>query len=141
MTDRDVLLANHEFIRDEEADDARISSSWGVRLARNYYDKLYKEFAIIDLSDLSRIGMRWRIESEVLCGKGQQMCGEKSCVSCERLAIYEVPFAYIEHEIDKLELVKVTLCKSCAKKLIKHSEKNNCLEEERQKSSRKKHKS
>ena len=125
MSDRDVLIANHEFIRDDESDEIRISSSWGVRLARNYYNKLYKEFAIIDLSDRKNIGMRWRIESEGICGKGQHMCGEKCCVSSEGLAIYEVPFAYAENAKEKLELVKVTLCKGCLKKLNKHVEINS----------------
>lgn len=41
--------------------------SWESRLARRYYDKLFKEFAIVDLSRASegKVGMRWRTEEEV----------------------------------------------------------------------------
>ena len=36
------------------------------------YDKLFKEFAIADLSRYKekKIGLRWRTEREVVCGKG-----------------------------------------------------------------------
>lgn len=47
-SERDILEANHEFIRsDDEPDDEE------KRLAKSYYDKLFKEFAMVEL-------VRWR---------------------------------------------------------------------------------
>jgi protein FRA10AC1 len=42
------------------------------RLAKKYYDKLFKEYCIADLSRYkeNRVAMRWRIEKEVQTGKG-----------------------------------------------------------------------
>ena len=37
------------FIR-EEAEDAEAEDRWAVRLAKRYYAKLYREYAIVDLS-------------------------------------------------------------------------------------------
>ena len=52
-TDLDVLLENHRFIWDEEEesqDDQDDCSSWGERLAKKYYERLYREYCICDLS-------------------------------------------------------------------------------------------
>ena len=37
-----ALQRNHQFIRDEDAD-VKNGDNWEVRLAKRYYDKLYKE--------------------------------------------------------------------------------------------------
>ena len=47
------------------------------------------------MADLSRykeqkVGMRWRVEKEVVVGKGQFSCGNKRCDSKSGLASYEV---------------------------------------------------
>jgi len=43
------------------------------QLAKKYYDKLFKEYCIADLSRYkeNKIAMRWRIEKEVQEGKGK----------------------------------------------------------------------
>jgi hypothetical protein len=37
------------FIRDDE-EDAAADDPWAVRLARRYYAKLYREYAVVDLT-------------------------------------------------------------------------------------------
>lgn len=68
-TDLDVLRENHKFLWDA-ADD---TNSWGSRLAKKYYDQLFKEYGICDLSRYreNKVAMRWRSEREVVDGKGQ----------------------------------------------------------------------
>jgi protein FRA10AC1 len=118
MTDREVLEAHHQFVRDDIDDEKNMHISWGVRLARKYYNQLYKEYAIVDLSRYKDIvGMRWRVESEVIRGKGQSMCAEKVCTATSGLCVYEVPFKYEEDGASKTELVKTVVCRRCAKKL------------------------
>ena len=51
--------------------------------------------------------MRWRIEKEVIDGKGQFVCGEKKCTIKEGLKSWEVNFAYMEHGERKNALVKL----------------------------------
>jgi hypothetical protein len=47
-TDISALQRNHRFVRTEEDD--RNLSTWEVRLAQRYYQKLFKEYCIVDLS-------------------------------------------------------------------------------------------
>lgn len=44
-TDLDVIRENHQFLWNEEDVD-----SWEKQLAKRYYDKLFKEYCIADLS-------------------------------------------------------------------------------------------
>lgn len=92
-SDQVELVTQHEFVRDDDADEKR-AYEWGVRMARKYYTKLFKEYAIVDLQlyKSGRVGMRWRIEREVITGKGQFVCGSKHCQSVTNLHSYEVPF-------------------------------------------------
>lgn len=62
--------------------------------------------------------MRWRIESEVLAGKGQLSCASLSCGRTEGLHSYEVPFKYVENGVRKMELVKVRTCVECSKMMF-----------------------
>ncbi|XP_041670866.1 protein FRA10AC1 isoform X2 [Cheilinus undulatus] len=74
-TDMDVLRENHRFLwRDEDEDDM----TWEKELAKKYYDKLFKEYCIADLSRYkeNKFGFRWRTENEVINGKG--VCPECS---------------------------------------------------------------
>ncbi|XP_061765576.1 protein FRA10AC1 isoform X2 [Nerophis ophidion] len=74
-TDSDVLRENHRFLwRDEDEEDM----TWEKKLAKKYYDKLFKEYCIADLSRYkeNKFGFRWRTESEVVSGKG--LCPECS---------------------------------------------------------------
>lgn len=51
--------------------------------------------------------MRWRIEKEVVIGKGQFICGNKICNSKDQLRSWELNFAYIEGQTKKNALVKL----------------------------------
>ncbi|RYH02471.1 hypothetical protein EON65_47870 [archaeon] len=124
-SDVEELKAHHQFVRDDEYDAKLLSESWQTRMARRYYDQLYKEYAIIDLSraELGQIGLRWRTKEEVVSGKGQSYCSNKRCDNAHDLGTYELPFKYVEHEEEKLELVKVRLCVSCSALLTTYHEK------------------
>lgn len=52
--------------------------------------------------------MRWRIEKEVLDGKGQFICGNKKCIEKDFLKTWEVNFGYIEKNEKKNALVKLS---------------------------------
>ncbi len=64
--------------------------------------------------------MRWRIEKEVLIGKGDTVCSEKTCGKKQELETFEVNFSYLEGEEKKNALVKVRVCKECGEKLNFH---------------------
>jgi len=125
-SDLSELQRVHQFVRDDQFDE-RNKGDWKIRMARRYYEKLYKEFAIVDLSRYkeNKFGLRWRKEDEVVSGKGQSICGGKKCTEADGLASYEMPFAYTENNESKCELVKVRLCKSCAKKISKADKSTN----------------
>ena len=53
--------------------------------------------------------MRWRTENEVIAGKGQFVCGNKTCDKDEDLKSWEVNFAYIEKEVKTNALVKLSM--------------------------------
>ena len=131
-TDYDVLRENHRFLwpsDDEEADVETQSerNDWGRRLAKKYYDSLFREFTICDLSRYKedRVAMRWRTEAEVVEGKGQLICGEKSCSSGTDLRTWEVNFKYEEEGTSKNALVKLRLCPRCSDLL---NYRNRCKE-------------
>ncbi|GAB5591327.1 hypothetical protein Unana1_06227 [Umbelopsis nana] len=116
-TEIELLQENHRFVRDldEEATDI----TWEQRIAKRYYDKLFKEYAICELKRYKegKIAMRWRTENEVVLGKGQFECGSTRCNNIENLKSWEVNFGYIENGEKKNELVKLRLCPSCSDKL------------------------
>ncbi len=55
------------------------------------------------------IAIRWRIQKEVVDGKGQFACGEKKCPNTDSdgLRTWEVNFAYMEERVKKNALVKL----------------------------------
>jgi protein FRA10AC1 len=118
--DIEVFRSSHQFVRDDEEDAEKLSIDWKYRMARRYYNKLYKEYAIVDLNLYleNKIGMRWRTETEVINGKGQFSCASKYCFNDLNLHSYEVPFKYKENSIIKHELVKTRVCIDCAYKLF-----------------------
>lgn len=120
-TDQDVIKDNHKFLWDTEVE----PESWEERLAKKYYDKLFKEYCICDLSRYkeNKVAMRWRIEKEVVTGKGQFICGNKVCLEKEGLRSWEVNFAYVEKGESKNALVKLRLCEECSSKLNYYSKK------------------
>ncbi|KAK3423037.1 hypothetical protein EUGRSUZ_G03378 [Eucalyptus grandis] len=115
-TDQDTLREGYRFIRTEEDD---MDSSWEQRLVKRYYDKLFKEYCIADMTKYKsgKIGLRWRTEKEVISGKGQFICGNKHCDGTDGLASYEVNFSYFEAGENKQALVKLVTCERCADKL------------------------
>lgn len=53
-TDHEIFKAHHQFVRpnNEEVDPlGKTDKEYGDLIAKRYYDKLYKEFAIVDLSN------------------------------------------------------------------------------------------
>ncbi|KAJ3416930.1 hypothetical protein HDV05_007988 [Chytridiales sp. JEL 0842] len=136
----EILKEHHTFLRDEDEDQDE-QESWEKRLAKKYYDKLFKEYCLADLSRYQegKIAMRWRTQKEVLDGMGQFSCGNLRCPSGfnvppkrgamfpsgstskpqreeekgRGLKSWEVPFAYKEHGTLKNALVKLRLCEGC----------------------------
>lgn len=104
------------FVRDED-EDAQHMDDWRVRDQIRYYAQLYREYVIIDLSHTDRVGMRWRLEREVLEGKGETICCAKGCPAHLGLQSFEVPFCYQEGGARKVELVKARVCPGCSTKL------------------------
>ncbi|KAI8970438.1 folate-sensitive fragile site protein Fra10Ac1-domain-containing protein [Mycotypha africana] len=116
-TERDIIRENHKFVRSDSEDEDELS--WEERVAKKYYDRLFKEYAICELKYYKegRIALRWRIEREVVNGKGQFICASTRCDATEGLKSWEVNFGYVENGSKKNELVKVRLCPSCSDKL------------------------
>ncbi|XP_021645493.2 uncharacterized protein LOC110639029 isoform X2 [Hevea brasiliensis] len=131
-TDRDTLREGYRFIRTEEDD---MDTSWEQRLVKRYYDKLFKEYCIADMSQYKsgKIGLRWRTEKEVISGKGQFVCGNKHCDEKNGLASYEVNFSYFEAGENKQALVKLVTCERCAEKLNYKNKKEKEQLEKREK--------
>lgn len=118
-TDMDVIRENHRFLWNEEDE---VDMNWEKRLAKKYYDKLFKEYCIADLSRYkeNKFGFRWRVEKEVISGKGQFFCGNKYCDKKDNLKSWEVNFGYVEHGEKRNALVKLRLCQECSFKLNFH---------------------
>nr|DBA15121.1 TPA: hypothetical protein GDO54_004376 [Pyxicephalus adspersus] len=106
-TDLDIIQENHRFLWQEEDEE---EMTWEKRLAKKYYDKLFKEYCIADLSRYkeNKFGFRWRVEKEVVSGKGQFSCGNKRCDEKEGLKSWEVNFGYVEHGEKRNALVKLS---------------------------------
>lgn len=113
-TDLDVIHENHRFLWDNDE-----AETWEQKLAKKYWDKLFKEYTICDLSlyKKNKIALRWRIEKEVVLGKGQFICGHKKCDEKDGLRSWEVDFKYKENDQVKSALVKCRLCAECSYKL------------------------
>uniref|UniRef100_A0A8D8PQ55 Protein FRA10AC1 homolog n=1 Tax=Cacopsylla melanoneura TaxID=428564 RepID=A0A8D8PQ55_9HEMI len=122
-TDLDVIRENHKFLWDESSE----PSTWEEELAKKYYDKLFKEYCICDLSRYkhNQVAMRWQTESELCKGKGQFICGEKRCEEeNNKLRTWEVNFGYVEQGEKKNALVKLRLCPEHSSQLnYKHKKK------------------
>ncbi len=73
---------------------------------------------------LLQFALRWRTESEVLSGAGENSCANTRCKyhnnqdAATKLTTLELPFAYEEHGQHKSALVKVVVCSRCLKKLM-----------------------
>ncbi|KAJ3120301.1 hypothetical protein HK098_004693 [Nowakowskiella sp. JEL0407] len=120
-TDQDILKDHHkdEDESDNEEDEVK---QWESRVAKKYYDRLFKEFAMADMRSYKsgRIALRWRTEKEVIDGLGQFTCANLYCSRRNKepeLKSWEVNFGYIERGVRKNALVKLRLCERCAEKL------------------------
>ncbi|XP_041370671.1 protein FRA10AC1-like [Gigantopelta aegis] len=131
-TDLDVIRENHRFLWTE---DDELEETWETKLAKKYYDKLFKEYCIADLGKYkeNKIGMRWRIEKEVVDGKGQFLCGNKKCSTNDGLKSWEVNFGYLEHGEKKNALVKLRLCADCSYRLNYHHKRKEVLPKKKKK--------
>ena len=116
VTDLDVLRENYRFLPTPDDYDDSTSEK---RMAKKYFDKLYKEYCVGYLNGYreGKVGMRWRTKQEVLRGKGQFICGHSPCDKTDKLRSYEVKFSYREAGERKLALVKLRVCPECAYKL------------------------
>lgn len=134
--DIDVIKDHHRFLWSE----SEAEESWEVQLAKRYYDKLFKEYCIIDLSRYkeNQFGMRWRVEAEVVTGKGQFICASKKCLERRKLRTWEVNFGYSEHGEKKNALVKCRLCFECSYKLNYHHKKKELTKKKKSKKKKKK---
>ncbi|KAI9576530.1 protein FRA10AC1 [Glossina fuscipes] len=112
--DIDIIREHHRFLwsDNEKEVNASANESWEVRLARRYYDKLFKEYCIAELSRYkeNKIALRWRTEAEVVAGIGQFQCGSRKCSTRDGLRTWEVNFVYQEQGDRKNALVKLRLC-------------------------------
>ena len=112
-TDRDILDANHKFLR-EGTDSAD-------PLTKEYYESLIKDCVLVDLSRYKekQVAMRWRTLEEVKAGKGDTVCANVECGHTEGLAAMEVVFGYVEDGKKRDVLVKCVLCERCGRKMRK----------------------
>jgi protein FRA10AC1 len=113
---------------------------WEQRVAKKYYDRLFKEYAICELKYYKegKIALRWRVEREVVSGKGQFICASTSCESTTSLKSWEVNFGYVEDGEKKNELVKVRLCPECSDKLNYKTKKRAAKRKEKKQKRRRK---
>ena len=120
QSDLKVLKNKFQFLRDDDADAEQGETDWQIRMSVRYYQQLFREYALADLSRYNegKIGLRWRTEAEVVTGKGQFICGNKRCDERTQLHSYELLFVYVEHGEQKKCLVKVRMCTVCAEKLF-----------------------
>ena len=139
-TDLDELKKHHRFLREDDDDDDKKEEETGTRrrrgeeeeamslllnegerVAKKYEGKLFKEYAIPDLSrwDTQGVGLRWRTEKEVARGKGVDICGEKRCSERKNLGTFELNFRYKEGGKGEVKnaLVKVVVCPACEEKM------------------------
>ncbi|QQP50054.1 Protein FRA10AC1like, partial [Caligus rogercresseyi] len=65
ISDIDVIEKNHRFIWKESAEGQELP--WELALAKKYWERLFKEYAICDLSRYlkNQVAMRWRTQKEV----------------------------------------------------------------------------
>lgn len=72
----EILQQRHQFLRDNDDDSSRSmvkaggasTEEWEEQLSKSWYDKLFREYALCDLSRYKEggVALRWRVEDEVL---------------------------------------------------------------------------
>ncbi|EGX48125.1 hypothetical protein AOL_s00081g121 [Orbilia oligospora ATCC 24927] len=80
-TERDLLEQEFEFLRDDSNDNGTGNNDTAKEIAKKYYENLFREFALIDLSRWreGQVALRWRTKQEVLQGLGQFTCASLTC--------------------------------------------------------------
>ncbi|TKY68135.1 FRA10AC1 protein [Spatholobus suberectus] len=122
-TDQDTLREGYRFIRSEEDD---MNPSWEQRLVKRYYDKLFKEYCLADMSQYKS----GKASSYVVTSIAMRKIG---------LASYEVNFCYLEAGENKQALVKLVTCERCACKLnYKRQKEKGQIEKRQQEQDRRK---
>jgi len=118
-TDYDVLRENYKLERSSEDESEEAEATYEQKVSRKYYNKLYREYGIINLSryKTGQYGIRWRHRQEVSSGKGEAICGGDKCNETESLQSFEVPFQYKEQGERKKTLIKIRLCPDCTRKM------------------------
>ncbi|KAK6528477.1 hypothetical protein TWF281_009718 [Arthrobotrys megalospora] len=78
-TERDLLEQEFEFLRDDSNESS--ANDTAKEIAKKYYDNLFREFALIELSRWreGQVALRWRTKQEVLQGLGQFTCASLTC--------------------------------------------------------------
>lgn len=74
LSELSILLKHHQFIREDADDDIDASKlSWEDKIALSWYNKLFREYAVCDLTQYKTggIALRWRTEEEVLQRAGE----------------------------------------------------------------------
>lgn len=118
---REALRAEHRFVRTDDADACGdLAGVPAARRAAILADRaLYKEYAVADVRAARAgghaLGLRWRTRAEVLAGKGTAVCAALDCAGTRGLRSYEVDFRYREAGAAQRTLVKVRLCRACAR--------------------------
>lgn len=116
---REAVRAEHRFVRTDD-DDGDLGDVPAARRAAILADRaLYKEYAVADVRAARAggraLGLRWRTRAEVLGGKGTAVCAALDCAGTRGLRSYEVDFRYCEAGAAQRALVKVRLCRACAR--------------------------
>ncbi|XP_065626804.1 uncharacterized protein LOC112038771 isoform X5 [Quercus suber] len=122
-TDRDTLREGYRFIRTEEDD---MDPSWEQRLVKRYYDKLFKEYCIADMSQYKT-------------GKGSSYVVTNTVMK----KMTWLAMSYSEAGENKQALVKLVTCERCADKLHykRRKEKEQSEKKEREENKRKRNRS
>ncbi|EFC42695.1 predicted protein [Naegleria gruberi] len=135
-----LLKKHYQFIRNSEEDVDVEPNEYGENLAKEYERKLFRDYAIADLSKYKegKIGLRWRTESEVLRSKGDLICAALNCEEKEELQSSLLNFSYKENGEVKQCLSRIIHDGRFAEFIIGEFETHNewklCVEKESMKS-------
>lgn len=79
-----ILQKHSKFVRTDEDEDSLANISdpmdrFVAEMAKSYYLRLYKEYALVMFGEGKKIALRWRTEKEVIDGRGQFSCAALNC--------------------------------------------------------------
>ncbi|EDL43783.1 hypothetical protein, conserved [Plasmodium vivax] len=110
LDDYDVLKRKYQFVHDADSENNS--------LLQKYYKSICNKYVVCYLSGYKekQIGLRWRTEDEIVCGKGHVICSSNDCNNTD-LKTYEFLFRYEEGGTQKETKVKLRACMECAYKI------------------------